>query len=93
MYDLLRTLNTICKALWPNKTSAIDDLHLATILNMLQTRHFNARMNALKELSKLIREAEKNEQKWGGMSLQDAILKWLLNNKVLSIAFESKNSI
>ena len=88
MYDLLRTLHFISESLWPDKTSAIDELHLNTILNMLNLPHFNARMNALKELSKLIKEVEKD--RWSNITQHDVISKWLLENKVLSIAFSSE---
>ncbi|XP_057299797.1 ubiquitin carboxyl-terminal hydrolase 24-like isoform X2 [Hydractinia symbiolongicarpus] len=87
VYDLLRTLHFICESLWPDKTTAIDELHLNTILKMLNLPHFNARMNALKELSRLIKEAEK--ERWSNITQHDEILKWLLENKVISVAFSS----
>ena len=87
VYDLLRTLHRICEVLWPDKTSTIVELHLNTILKMLKLPHFNPRMNALKELAKLIRDAEKNKST--DITI-DVISNWLLDNKVLSISFSSK---
>lgn len=88
VYDLLRILHAICEALWPDKTSAVEELHLDTILKMLALPHFNARMNAVKELSRLIREIEKDHVTKNAQC--EIILKWLLENKVLSVAFSSK---
>lgn len=87
VYDLLRTLRKICDVLWPDKTSNIVELHLSTILKMLQLPQFNPRMNAMKELSRLIKDAERNHSP---DITVDAISKWLMDNKVLSIAFSSK---
>lgn len=87
VYDLLRTLRKICDVLWPDKTSNIVELHLSTILKMLQLPQFNPRMNAMKELSRLIKDAERNT--FSDITV-DAISKWLMDNKVLSIAFSSK---
>lgn len=87
VYDLLRTLHKICDVLWPDKTSNIVELHLLTILKMLQLPQFNPRMNAMKELSRLIKDAERHSSP---DITVDAISKWLMDNKVLSIAFSSK---
>uniref|UniRef100_A0A7M5XH66 ubiquitinyl hydrolase 1 n=1 Tax=Clytia hemisphaerica TaxID=252671 RepID=A0A7M5XH66_9CNID len=86
VYDLLRSLRKVCDVLWADKTSNIVELHLSTILKMLQLPQFNPRMNALKELSRLIKDAERNQCK---EITVDVISKWLLDNKVLSIAFSS----
>jgi hypothetical protein len=53
---------------------------------MLKLPHFNPRMNAMKELARLIKDAEKNHSQ---DITVDVISKWLLDNKVLSIAFSS----
>jgi ubiquitin carboxyl-terminal hydrolase 9/24 len=89
VFDLVGTLHIICKALWPDKTSIIDDVHLQIILRMLKVQHFNARMYALKELTKIIREVEKQNSNWNDIGLREVILKWLQENKVLSVAMES----
>ena len=51
MFDLLRTLKLLCQMLWKDKLSFLDELHLGTLLNMLKSAHYNARMNSLKEVS------------------------------------------
>ena len=51
MFDLLRTLKLLCQMFWKDKLSFLDELHLGTLLNMLKSAHYNARMNSLKEVS------------------------------------------
>eukprot|EP00794_Sanderia_malayensis_P007934 gene7934-8789_t len=88
VFDLLRTLKMLCQTLWKDKLNYLDELHLATLLNMLSSAHYNARMNSLKEICKLIKESEKVNLCKTGIA-QDAIMQWLLDNKILSIAFQS----
>ena len=88
VFDLLRTLNAICEALWSDKTTHVNQLHLSTLLKMLNIAHFNSRMNALKELCRLIKDCEMKERSNNGLQ-HDIIMKWMLENKVLSIAFAS----
>ena len=56
------------------------------INRMLRTPHFNCRMNGLKEVSRLIEEAEKQRSRHS--ISQDAVLEWISSNKVLSLALE-----
>ena len=57
MSDLLHTLKTLCLHCWSVEDSLkIDKLRLDTTLKMLKTPHFNAKMNALKEVGVLYRE-------------------------------------
>eukprot|EP00795_Rhopilema_esculentum_P004483 gene4483-20726_t len=88
VFDLLRTLKLLCQVLWKDKLSYLDELHLGTLLNMLKSAHYNARMNSLKEICKLIKESEKIHLNRTAIA-QDALIHWLLENKVLSIAFQS----
>ncbi|KAJ7330594.1 Ubiquitin carboxyl-terminal hydrolase 24 [Desmophyllum pertusum] len=74
--------------LWQNMVSGVDELRLEVALKMLKSPHFNAKMNSLKEVCKLIEDSEKMKNTKVDIS-QDAITEWLLQNKVLSIAFES----
>ena len=53
---------------------------------MLRTPHFSCRMNGLKEVYRLIEEAEKARSKH--CISQDADLEWMFLNKVLSVALE-----
>lgn len=47
-YDLLEAVKLMCVSLWPKLVQRASDLRLDTILRMLKTPHFSARMNALK---------------------------------------------
>lgn len=88
VFDLLTTLKLLCMRLWQSMVAGVDDLRLEVALKMLKSPHFNAKMNSLKEVCKLIEDSEKNKNTKVNLS-QDAITEWLLQNKVLSIAFES----
>lgn len=88
VFDLLTTLKLLCMRLWQNNVSGVDELRLDVALKMLKSPHFNAKMNSLKEVHKLIDDCEKNRNAKVKIS-QDVITEWLLQNRVLSIAFES----
>lgn len=88
VFDLLTTLKLLCMRLWQNMVSGVDELRLDVALKMLKSPHFNAKMNSLKEVCKLIDDSERNKNTKVKIS-QDVITEWLLQNKVLSIAFES----
>ena len=47
---MLATMKLLCLAIWPEDVKKIDELRLEMVLNMLKSPHFNARMNALKEV-------------------------------------------
>ena len=49
--DMLSTMKLICLRLSPDDVQQIDNLRFNVILRMLKSEHFNARMNALKEVS------------------------------------------
>lgn len=48
--DMLSTMKLICLRLSPDDVPQIDNLRFSVILRMLKSEHFNARMNALKEV-------------------------------------------
>jgi len=48
--DMLATMKLICLRLSADDVQQIDDLRFNVILRMLKSPHFNARMNALKEV-------------------------------------------
>jgi len=48
--DMLATMKLICMRLSPDYVHQIDNLRFNVILRMLKSEHFNARMNALKEV-------------------------------------------
>jgi len=47
---MLATMKLICLRLSPDDVQQIDNLRFNVILRMLKSEHFNARMNALKEV-------------------------------------------
>jgi len=48
--DMLATMKLICLRFSPDDVQQIDNLRFSVILRMLKSEHFNARMNALKEV-------------------------------------------
>ncbi|XP_062568779.1 ubiquitin carboxyl-terminal hydrolase 24-like [Saccostrea cucullata] len=85
--DLLASMKLLCIQMWPNHTESLDDLRLEVALRMLKSPHFNARMNALKEVTKLIEDSTSNKVSKTAIDYK-TILNWLVENKVLSIALE-----
>ena len=51
---MLATMKLLCLQLWKQDVQGIDDLRLEIVLRMLNSPHFNARMNALKEVGRII---------------------------------------
>ena len=47
---MLATMKLICLRLSPEEVDQVDELRFNVILRMLKLPHFNARMNALKEV-------------------------------------------
>ena len=102
--DLLTAIKTLCHYFWPKFVDNCDQLRLSMINRMLKTPQFNSRMNALKEVSRLIEESEKQSSKGGGTISsinrrndrgydvgyisEDTIVQWMANNRVLSVALE-----
>ena len=101
--DLLTAIKTLCHYFWPKFVDNCDQLRLSMINRMLKTPQFNSRMNALKEVSRLIEESEKQTSKAGpinsinrrndracdvGYISEDTIVQWMANNRVLSVALE-----
>jgi len=84
--DLCYSLKVLCCNFWPQHAADCDKARLEIINRMLRTPHFNCRMNGLKEVSRLIEEAEKARSKH--CISQDAVLEWMSLNKVLSVALE-----
>ena len=55
--ELLCAMKGVCRVLWAEDVSFVDDLRLAVTLRMMRCPHFNAKMNALKEVGGLLRAA------------------------------------
>lgn len=84
-YDLLEAVRLLCVSLWPEKVQRTSDLRVEMIIRMLKTPHFSARMNALKELARLIEDSEKGH---GNVIDADIIQEWMTSKRVLSLALE-----
>ena len=84
--DLCSSLKILCCQFWPQHASDCDKSRFEIITRMLRTPHFNCRMNGLKEVSRLIEEAE-NSRNRQSISPDD-VLDWMSTNKVLSVVLE-----
>ncbi|XP_071800380.1 ubiquitin carboxyl-terminal hydrolase 24-like isoform X2 [Asterias amurensis] len=84
--DLLSTMKLLCLNFWTEDVKEVDDLRLDIALRMLKSPHFNAKMNSLKEITKLIEDSSARSNR--NAIQEDVILDWLVEKKVLSIALE-----
>ena len=84
--DLCYSLKVLCRHVWPQHVADCDKVRLEIIHRMLRTPHFNCRMNGLKEVSRLIDEAEQNRTK--NAISTEAVLEWMSENKILSVVLE-----
>ncbi|XP_077972925.1 ubiquitin carboxyl-terminal hydrolase 24-like [Styela clava] len=88
--ELLTIMKLVYRELWSKDVSSVDELRLSVTLRMLRSPHFNAKMNALKELTKLIDDSQSYSLKVKKNAMQsDKILDWLLTNSVLTISLDS----
>ncbi|KAL3868453.1 hypothetical protein ACJMK2_041259 [Sinanodonta woodiana] len=87
--DLMASMKLLCIHMWPTDIKALDDLRLDIALRMLKSPHFNAKMNSLKEVTKLIEDATSSKFPRVKTAISsEKILDWMVKNKVLSIALE-----
>lgn len=86
--DLLKSLKTLllrCNVM--EMVTTIDNIRLETTIRMLNISHFNAKMNALKEVVRLTDEPFQAAARGVRSPIPaDRIAEWLVDNKVLSIA-------
>lgn len=67
--ELLASMKLLCMALWPQQVDSIDQLRLDVVLGMIRSPHFNAKMNALKEVNcgkSSVRYMTEKSVKWDG---------------------------
>ncbi|CAF4112559.1 unnamed protein product [Rotaria sp. Silwood2] len=89
IFELLSTLRKICSAVWLNRIEQIEQLHLNLLLKMIALSNFNAKMNSLKELAKIIENATSNISSLIKTSIRrDVISEWIIENSILSKALE-----
>ncbi|EEC12444.1 conserved hypothetical protein, partial [Ixodes scapularis] len=86
--ELLKAVKMLCVYLWPQEIATTSSLCLDVILRMLRCSHFNARMNGLKELVKLIEGCSSSNSSKATIQ-SEQLLDWLAENNVLSITLES----
>ncbi|XP_064415907.1 ubiquitin carboxyl-terminal hydrolase 24 isoform X2 [Latimeria chalumnae] len=83
--ELLSAIKLLCMRFQPDLVTVVDDLRLDILLRMLKSPHFSAKMNSLKEVTKLIEDSCKSLK----IAIDtDRLLDWLVENSVLSIALE-----
>lgn len=82
-------MKKICSIAWTNRLEVIEQLHLDLLLKMIALTNFNAKMNALKELSKMIEVYTLNVQTTTKISIRRELLtEWIIGKSILSKALE-----
>ena len=100
---------TICKTFFynflqfcPDEVKNCDRLRLSTICRMLQTPLFSSKMNALKEVSRLIDESEQTQSNFSGGKRNnsamlnigvDEVVEWMAVSSSLMVKMEQRNLI
>lgn len=92
MSDLLKALKTLLlRCSIRDLASTVDNLRLDITIRMLKTPHFNAKMNALKEVVRLTEEPYQAASRGVRSPIPaDRVTEWLVQEKVLSIALQGK---
>ncbi|XP_068095523.1 ubiquitin carboxyl-terminal hydrolase 24 isoform X3 [Hyperolius riggenbachi] len=85
--ELLSAIKLLCMRFQPELVNVVDDLRLDILLRMLKSPHFSAKMNSLKEVTKLIEDSTLSKSVKNAIDT-DRLLDWLVENSVLSIALE-----
>nr|XP_044995148.1 ubiquitin carboxyl-terminal hydrolase 24 isoform X2 [Jaculus jaculus] len=85
--ELLSAIKSLCMRFQPGLATVVDDLRLDILLRMLRSPHFSAKMNSLKEVTKLIEDSTLSKSVKNAIDT-DRLLDWLVENSVLSIALE-----
>ncbi|KAJ6662583.1 hypothetical protein lerEdw1_011720 [Lerista edwardsae] len=85
--ELLSAIKLHCMRFQPDLVTVVDDLRLDILLRMLKSPHFSAKMNSLKEVTKLIEDSTVSKSVKNAIDT-DRLLNWLVENSVLSIALE-----
>ncbi|KAK1340051.1 hypothetical protein QTO34_018615 [Cnephaeus nilssonii] len=85
--ELLSAIKLLCMRFQPELVTVVDDLRLDILLRMLKSPHFSAKMNSLKEVTKLIEDSTLSKSVKNAIDT-DRLLDWLVENSVLSIALE-----
>ncbi|MGH0142813.1 UNVERIFIED_CONTAM: hypothetical protein FKN15_076647 [Acipenser sinensis] len=74
--ELLSAIKLLCMRFQPDLVTVVDDLRLDILLRMLKTPHFSAKMNSLKEVTKLIEDSTVSKTVKNAIDT-DKLLDWL----------------
>ncbi|CAF4491738.1 unnamed protein product, partial [Rotaria socialis] len=80
IFELLTTLRKISSVVWENRVAQMEELHLNILLKMVNLSDFNAKMNSLKGLSKIIEDPTSIPR--------DIVSKWIIEHSILSKVLE-----
>ncbi|CAF2084119.1 unnamed protein product [Rotaria magnacalcarata] len=80
IFELLTTLRKISSVVWENRVAQMEELHFDILLKMVTLSNFNAKMNSLKELSKMIENRRSIPR--------DIVSKWIIEHSILSKVLE-----
>jgi ubiquitin carboxyl-terminal hydrolase 9/24 len=86
--DLMTSAKILCMHMWPEHAEECDSMRLDIIYRMLKIPHFSCKMNALKEVSRLIEESERKRFTSNAVINGDQLVDWMEEKKVLSTALE-----
>lgn len=84
--DLLSSIKLLCLQFWPQHVESCDKVRLEIVSKMLRTPQFHTKMNALKEVSRLIDECNRQRNRKNISS--DRVTEWIVDTRVLSVALE-----
>jgi ubiquitin carboxyl-terminal hydrolase 9/24 len=88
IFDLFSTMKKLSFTLWPNELENLNSLHLDVVLKMLKFPHFNAKMNSLKEICKLIDSINSSSTMTKTSIKETVLIEWIISQKILSLAVE-----
>ncbi|CAF2054268.1 unnamed protein product [Rotaria magnacalcarata] len=89
IFELLTTLRKICSVVWTKRLEQVEELHLNLLLKMVALSNFNAKMNSLKELAKIIENCTSNIPSITKASIpRDVVSEWVIEHSILSKALE-----
>ncbi|CAF4075236.1 unnamed protein product, partial [Rotaria magnacalcarata] len=89
IFELLTALRKICSVVWTKRLEQVEELHLNLLLKMVALSNFNAKMNSLKELAKIIENCTSNIPSITKASIpRDVVSEWVIEHSILSKALE-----
>lgn len=86
-YELLLSAKIVCSELWQEHAERTDQLRLDLALRMLKCSHFNAKMNALIEVTRMIDDATMKRDVRGAFT-QQRLLSWMCDVQLLTVLMD-----